>query len=71
MSGKESVEVTVELRRDDPKKEAIAVYDGKDDDDGKEIWVWLPRSQIDVTPKAGKVIIVTMPEWLANKKGLI
>ena len=34
--------------------------------------VWLPRSQIEIEPasKAGYVT-VTMPEWLAQEKGLI
>jgi hypothetical protein len=34
--------------------------------------VWLPRSQIEIEPmkKAG-IVEVTLPEWLAQEKGLI
>lgn len=41
------------------------------DPDGSEIW--LPQSQIDWPEDAerGDVITVSMPEWLAEDKGLI
>lgn len=34
--------------------------------------IWLPKSQIEIetTGKEG-VIVVTLPEWLAAKKGLV
>ena len=32
--------------------------------------VWLPRSQIEHTRKMGSRHEVTIPEWLADKKGL-
>lgn len=34
---------------------------------------WLPKSQIEYDPRAtdGDVVDVEMPEWLANKEGLI
>ena len=44
-----------------------------EDPDGDE--VWLPKSQIEWPEEAlaerGDTITVTMPEWLAEKKGLI
>jgi hypothetical protein len=43
------------------------------DPDGNE--VWLPRSQIEwpeeEVSEPGDIIIVAMPEWLAEAKGLI
>lgn len=34
--------------------------------------VWLPRSQIEIAPaERGTLHIVTLPDWLANEKGLI
>lgn len=67
------IEVCVELRSDDPAKAAIAVFDGKTDENGREVWVWLPRSQIEFDEKdyRKKTITVTLPEWLAEQKGLI
>ena len=38
----------------------------------KEQAVWLPLSQIEITPTGfGGIETVTMPEWLAQEKGLI
>ena len=33
--------------------------------------VWLPRSEIDIAAADNGLAEVTMPEWLAQKKGLI
>ena len=35
--------------------------------------VWLPKSQVDLggPPVVGKVISVTIPNWLAEDKGLV
>jgi hypothetical protein len=32
--------------------------------------VWLPFSEIEVEPKGGRRVLITMPAWLAEKKGL-
>ena len=32
--------------------------------------VWLPRSQIELEAKPKGIVRVTLPEWLAIKKGL-
>ena len=33
--------------------------------------IWLPLSQLDVEEKPNDVVILTMPEWLAIKSGLV
>ncbi len=34
--------------------------------------VWLPLSQIEVAPTAAaSIVVVTLPEWLANERGLV
>ncbi|MER8506667.1 hypothetical protein [Mesorhizobium sp. M0159] len=38
-------------------------------DDAKAVWV--PVSEIEMVKKAGGLVVVTMPEWLALSKGLI
>jgi hypothetical protein len=35
-----------------------------------ELRVWLPKSLIAVVHQPGGAVKVTMPEWLAKKKGL-
>ena len=39
--------------------------------EGKASWISLPKSEIEFTKKAGGLVDVTMPEWLAQQKGLI
>lgn len=46
------------------------------DDGDREQAVWLPKSKIEFEPKPGRakgssVVEVTLPEWLAQEKGLI
>ncbi len=60
------------LRSDRKGSKAIAV-----DRDGNaefEDWIWLPRSQIEYELKGlgpqGNRVRVTLPRWLAEKKGL-
>lgn len=65
------IDVTVELKLDDPNKQAIAVWDGKEDEDGREIWIWLPRSQIEYEVISAGTAEVQLPEWLAQEKELI
>lgn len=33
--------------------------------------VWLPKSQVEYERRSGNSVEVTMPEWLAEKKGLL
>ena len=55
------VEVTARTER------AVLVHTGVKDDA-----VWLPLSQIEIEPsKVAGIETVTMPEWLAEEKGLI
>jgi hypothetical protein len=44
-------------------------------EDAGENTVWLPKSQIEIQqdeePVAGKTILVLLPRWLAEEKGLV
>lgn len=55
------------------KGKAQAFFQGDFEDDGeKEIWIWLPLSQIEVSEKdASGCVEVSLPEWLAQKNELI
>ena len=46
---------------------SIKVSDDGDEDNA----VWLPLSQIELEPKGGALVEVTLPEWLAIEKGLV
>lgn len=65
------IDVCVELRSDDSAKAAIAVFDGKTDEKGREVWIWLPRSQIEIEHGKDGTATVSLPDWLANEKELI
>ena len=60
---------------DDYEVEVIRITDNAVqimyEDDGAEIW--LPRSQVEFAgvPRSGYVITVTIPNWLADEKGLL
>lgn len=41
------------------------------DDGDKDKAIWLPLSQIEVEHQSKGVVLVTLPEWLAEQKGLI
>jgi hypothetical protein len=59
------VDIEVEIRAETEK--AVQVFDGQDT-------VWLPKSQVEIErPRPGHTAptIVTLPEWLAQDKGLI
>lgn len=44
-----------------------ALFQGELDDKDKEIWIWVPTSQIEDNGDG----TWAMPEWLAKDKGLI
>lgn len=46
---------------------AILVCDSDDLDKA----VWLPKSQVEFEEKAGDIVEVTLPEWLAIERGLV
>jgi len=59
------VDIEVEIRAETEK--AVQVHDG-------DTTCWLPKSQIEIErPRAGHSVpvIITMPQWLAEDKGLI
>jgi len=55
-------ELELELLRETPA--AFLVTDG-------ETECWLPKSQIRVVDREGKMLTVWVPEWLARNEGLI
>lgn len=66
VSGKSDlVDVTATKRMD--KEKSIALATGRLDKDGREIWAWVPKSQVEDNGDG----TFTMPEWLAMDKGLI
>ena len=58
------IEITAFVRRE--LERTIAIWDGAVDDDGAEIWTWLPKSQVEYNG-----ITVLMPEWLARDRELV
>lgn len=60
------VDLTLTFRMERPL--AIAVTDPAKP--GTE-WIWLPKSKIEFEKKSATIVVVTMPEWLAKKNGLI
>ena len=63
-SGKSNlIDITGELAGGETEK-AVLFHDGTRS-------VWLPRSQIEIAPADNGLVEVTMPEWLAQQKGLI
>lgn len=59
------VDIACEVRRETEK--GLAIWDGGEEKDGREKWVWLPKANVEVNDDG----TVTMPEWLAKTKGLI
>lgn len=58
------IDVTVHLHHETGA--AVLVSDTADPKDA----VWLPKSQIEIEADGGEHV-VTLPEWLAQEKGLI
>ncbi len=65
MSRSDLVDLTLQLHADTSR--AILVSDDGDSESG----VWLPKSQIEFETKAGGIVEVTMPEWLAIERRLV
>ena len=71
------IDIAAEVRME--RDSAIALYDGREDADGREVWAWVPRSLIEDNGLGGSCGGVprtprgtfAMPEWLAREKGLI
>lgn len=65
--------VDVTLTRRAEREKAIAFWQGDRDDTGREVWVWLPISQIEIDgpDHRGATVTVSLPEWLAKDKELI
>ena len=57
------IEINAFIRRDLAR--TIAIWDGAYDDDGAEIWTWLPKSLIEYHGTT-----VRLPEWLARDRDL-
>jgi hypothetical protein len=76
----ESVELTLHYRRDSASGKASAFWQGEYEDRvsektgqvfQNEKLIWLPKSQIQVEVMKDDVCLVTIPEWIAKKEGLI
>ena len=68
----EKIELELEIRLTQGKAQAF--FDGELDENGREVWVWLPLSQIEIENNGnakGKLVTVLMPEWLAIDKGIV
>jgi hypothetical protein len=66
----ELVDIDVKIHRE--TTEAILV--STDHDETTAVWttdVWLPKTLIEIERKRGGLAVVTVPEWLALKEGLI
>lgn len=64
MTRSDIIDVTVIVKHETPA--AVRVEHG-----GKAP-CWLPRSQIEIEPNAdGKTHTVTLPQWLAEEKGMV
>ncbi len=59
------IDIAAEKRME--KGAGIALFQGDKDGDGREVWVWVPTSQVEDNGDG----TFTMPEWLAKDKGLI
>lgn len=60
-------DVDMKVWIDDPARSAILA--GATDD--REDAVWLPRSKIEVEYTNESMAIVTMPQWMAEERGLV
>jgi len=71
--GTDKTEVELEPRMLSSNKKAQAFFMGELDENDREVWVWLPLSQIEVEPlkQGSKTVTVTLPEWLAINKELV
>jgi hypothetical protein len=58
-------DLTLILRQKKPLSIAVTQTDGAGP------WIWLPKSEIEYVEKGKGVVEVTIPEWLAVKKGLV
>jgi hypothetical protein len=69
MSNKQHSRVEIEVEYVHQTENALRVSDGTNDS------IWLPKSQIeydeDIELTKGKMISVTMPDWLAEEKELV
>lgn len=61
--GREPVDVELFLKDETEKAVRVALDEAADP-------VWLPRSLIEISGE-GRIVTVTMPQWLAEKEGLV
>jgi hypothetical protein len=60
------IDLRLLLRSERPNSIAVS-----DPSSTAEKWIWLPKSQIEFEKKAGGLIEIKIPEWLARDKGLV
>lgn len=76
-----NVTLSLKIAKDDPSKDAIAFESGEtkrvfDKAKGQTIeipkWNWVSRSYIQsMEPAGGDLVNVSVPEWIAKKRGMI
>lgn len=72
MSRTDDEMTVVELEPRMTKGKAQAFWMGELDDKDREVWIWLPLSQITVEEiKDSPLVEVSIPEWLAIEKELV
>lgn len=57
------VAATIQVRTE----KALGLWEGEVDEKGKKVLIWVPLSQVEENDDG----TITMPEWLAEDKGLI
>lgn len=71
------VDVELEYRQENAQKTATAFFQGEHEElangNQKEVWVWLPNSQIEIDgiKERGQTVTVSIPEWLCYEKELM
>lgn len=73
MADTEITTIDIEMEPRLVRGKAQAFWLGELDENDREVWIWLPLSQITVdesTPPNSKLATVTIGEWLAIEKGI-
>ena len=69
MKDSELVDITAEVRHKTEK--GIALWDGEEDKDGKEVWRWMPKSVFNEHVQDNGDGTFSLPAWVATKYELL
>lgn len=67
MSGDDLTPISVIVHHESEKAFLVTATEEENKDDGD----WLPKSQLKNVERNGNILNADLPEWLAEKKGLI